>query len=226
MIEPGVIELVPLRPRYLIVGWVGLTTHAVGLVALPFARRAVLSVVVFGILAVLGGALVFAAYRQALRRVVVPLPPGAIILPALFPTGHVAASVGITAVILASSVARNFGGSVLGVGFGTSLATLWAAHKITQFEGDDHDGRRILWKLGPRRSGRPGGSFRDPAPILLTGHHGQDPAPQPRTAMRYVKPGGVAVGNRARTCARQRVDAGSDQAESAEGRGGRPTHCC
>lgn len=157
MIEPGVIELVPLRSRYLIVGWVGLSAHAVGfMVALPFARRAVLSVVVFGVLAVLGGGLVFAAYRRALRRVVVPLPPGAIILPARFPTRHVAASVGITAVIVASSVARNFGGSVLGVGFGTSLATLWAARKITEFERDDHNGRRILWKLGPRRRAEPG----------------------------------------------------------------------
>lgn len=155
MIEP-VIELVPLRPRYLVVGWVGLTTHVVGfLVALPFARRTVLSVVLFGVLAVLGGGLVFASYRQALRRVVVPLPPGAIILPAQFPTGSVAASVGITAVIVASSAVGDFAGSVLGAGFGTSLASLWAAHKITQFERDDHDGRRILWKLGPRRSGEP-----------------------------------------------------------------------
>jgi hypothetical protein len=155
LIESERVHLVPVRSRYLALGSVGFLTYAVGfLVALPFARKVVLTLVLFGILTILGAAVSFAGYRKALKTVVVPPPPGAIIGPARFPTSSVLTIVGIAGAIVLASVVGTVGASVLGFGFGSSVPILWAARKVTQFER--RDGRRILRTVGTRFRGEPG----------------------------------------------------------------------
>ncbi|MDQ6838522.1 MAG: hypothetical protein M3137_09395 [Actinomycetota bacterium] len=146
-IAPEVVQLVPVRRRYLVVGWVSLSTHAPGfLVALPFAPRKVLALVLFGVLALLGACVTFAGNRYALKRVMVPPPPGAVVVPAPFPTLNVLATIGVTVLLVASSVMGRFSASILGIGFGSSFGLFWSAWKVAQFERDD--GRRILREVG------------------------------------------------------------------------------
>lgn len=148
-------ELVPARPRLLVHGWVSLSTHAVGfLVALPFAERPLLTLVFFVGFAVVGASLAFAGHRYALKRVSVPLPPGAAIVPARFPSAIDVATAGVTAAIVALSLFGILSAGFLGFGFGSSFAALWAASKIAEFERGGN--RQVLRKVGPQVDGDPG----------------------------------------------------------------------
>ncbi|MCA1703603.1 MAG: hypothetical protein LC808_10250 [Actinobacteria bacterium] len=155
MTEPDRVELVPARARLLIQGWVTLSTHAVGLlVALPFADRPALTLGLFGGVAVLFAAISFAGHRYALRRVSVPPPLGAVKLRNRFPTATDVATAGIAVLIVGLSMFGIVSAAILGIGFGSSFATLWAASKIAEFERDSQ--QRVLRKVGPRFGGDPG----------------------------------------------------------------------
>ncbi len=155
MTELDHVELVPARPRLLAAGCVGLSTHTVGFVAaLPYAERRTLTLGVFGGLAVLGAGISFVGHRYALRRVIVPPPPGAGTVPARFPTAGDLATAGVAAVIVALSIFGTLSASILGFGFGSSFVTFWAASKVAEFERAG--GGRVLRKIGPRFDGDPG----------------------------------------------------------------------
>jgi len=77
----------------------------------------------------------------------VPAPPGAVVVPAPFPTRNVLASIGVTVLFVVQSMMGRFSASILGLGFGSSFGLFWSAWKVAQFERDD--GRRILREVGP-----------------------------------------------------------------------------
>lgn len=155
MTEPDPVELVPARAILLNHGWVTLATHAVAFFAvLPFADRAPLTVGFFGGAAVLSAAISFGGHRYALRRVSIPPPPGAVVLPARFPSAADVATAGMAVLIAGLSVFGVISAAILGFGFGSSFATLWAASKIAEFERESQ--QRVLRRVGPRFGGEQG----------------------------------------------------------------------
>lgn len=152
MTDPERIQLAPVRASFRTVGWVSGLAHAVGfLIALSATEPKSLTLIFFGIFTLFGAALSFAGHRHALRTVRAAPPVGGVIVPARFPARSIMIRVGLTVFIVALSVVGNLSASVLGVGLGSSFASLWGARKIAEFERDD--GRRVVRKVGRVGSG-------------------------------------------------------------------------
>lgn len=147
------VELSPVRAVFSVAGWVGLAFDIGGvLVALTFVRRPLAMLGLFVVNSSLSGAISLATWRRGLRRVVVPIPHGAIVIPARFPTARLLASVLTTGTLLALSFHGFVSPAVLGAGVGAEVGLLWSARKISEFERDD--GRRVL-RSTRRRRGQP-----------------------------------------------------------------------
>jgi hypothetical protein len=139
-------EFAPIRANDLIVGRFGLATSILGLiVGLPFVPRPAFELVVAVALAVFMGALIFLTMRATLKKVV-PLPPGAVVVPATVPTGRLVASALVTLTLVVLSFLGVLSVALLGGTVGTSLAVLWAARQVQRFERED--GRCVLRRRG------------------------------------------------------------------------------
>ncbi len=87
-------------------------------------------------------------WRAALRRVIVPPPPQAAILPESFPVRDVAWSIGWACLLIVASLTHVLSPAFFGAGAGAAISKLWSVRKIREFELSD--GRRVL--RSPRRS--------------------------------------------------------------------------
>jgi hypothetical protein len=144
-------ELAPVRRGLLISAWAEILTHVGGFaVTLPFYHRRSTTFIVglwVGLAAVVGLAS-WLGWRTSLRRVIVPPPPQAAILPESFPVHDVGWALGWTCLLIVASLAHVLSPAFFGAGAGAAMAKLWSVRKIREFEGSD--GRRVL--RSPRRS--------------------------------------------------------------------------
>ncbi len=135
----------PVRRGVLISAWVEILSHAGGFaLTLPFyVRRSSAAIAALTVgLAVVIGLLAWIAWRSALRRVIAPPPPGAVMVPEQFPLRDVAWSVGWACLLIVASRTHLFSPAFFGPGVGAGLAKLWSAHEIEEFERTE--GRRVL----------------------------------------------------------------------------------
>jgi hypothetical protein len=147
------IELAPARASFSAAGWVGLVFDVGAIAAaLALVRRppAMLALLVAN--AMVSAAIAVATWRRGLRRVVAPVPPGAVVLPGRFVSTRLVGSIVGTATTLTLAVLGIVSPAVLGAGIGAEVGLLWSARKISQFERDD--GRRVL-RAVRRRPGQP-----------------------------------------------------------------------
>jgi hypothetical protein len=145
----GRLELSPMRSTLAATGWFMLLSHGAGLlVTLPSDPRPAVTLGLFAANALLFGVLSLVGWRYALKRVVSPLPSGAVVVPERVATRRQVTSVLLGMVIVALAVTRVLTPAVLGIGFGGALGLLSGARKVKQFERDD--GRQVLRKAGWR----------------------------------------------------------------------------
>jgi hypothetical protein len=98
------------------------------------------------------GAVSLAVWRHGLRRDMAPIPHGAVVVPARFPSARLLGSIFTTGSVLALVIAGVVSPAVLGAGVGAEAGLLWGANKISAFER--RDGRQVLRPLR-RRLGQP-----------------------------------------------------------------------
>jgi hypothetical protein len=147
------VELSPAGRAFSVAGWAGLAFDTGGvLVALTFVRRPLAVLALFAANAALSAGISLATWRRGLRRVVAPVPSGAVVVPARFPTARLLGSVVTTVAMVALSAHGVVSPALLGAGVGAEVGLLWSARKIAEFERDD--GRRVL-RATRRRPGQP-----------------------------------------------------------------------
>ena len=148
------LELSPIRLELVAAGWFGLLSHGAGLlVSLPFVDRTTLTLALFGANVVLFGVLSLLAWRYALRRVVAPPPPQAVLVPERLASSRRVLPALATLAVIVAVVAGLLNPAILGIGFGGAIGLLWSARKVRRFERDD--GRRVFRRVGRRSSGEP-----------------------------------------------------------------------
>ncbi len=147
------VELAPARPAFSAAGWVGLLFDVGGvLVAVALVREPGAMLGLFVLNAAMSAVIALAVWRRGLRRVVAPVPQGAVVVPSRFLTARLVGSVVGTGTTLTLAVLGMVSPAVLGAGVGAEVGLLWSARKISQFE--QTDGRRVL-RAVRRRPGQP-----------------------------------------------------------------------
>lgn len=150
---PDRVELSPARPAFSLAGWVGLAFDlGAVMVALAFVSRSAAVLGLFVANALMSGAISLATWRRGLRRVVAPVPHGAVLVPGRYLTARLIGSVVATGTTLVLASTGVVSPAVLGAGVGAEVGLLWSAKKISEFERDD--GRRVL-RATRRRRGQP-----------------------------------------------------------------------
>lgn len=150
--EPRV-ELAPALPAFAVAAWVGLAFDGGGvLVALALVARPLPLLGFFALNATVSAAVSLAVWRRGLRRVVAPIPAGAVVGPPRRATARLVGSLMTTAVVLTLAARGVVSPAVLGAGVGAEVGLLWSARKIGAFERAD--GRRVL-RATRRRPGQP-----------------------------------------------------------------------
>jgi pimeloyl-ACP methyl ester carboxylesterase len=147
------VELAAVRAPFSVAGWVGLGVDAGAVVAaLALARRPAPVLGLFLLNATVSAAISLATWRRGLRRVVAPVPVGAVVIPARFLSARLLGSVLATVAVLALSIHGVVSPGVLGAGVGAEVGLLWSARKIGEFER--RDGRQVV-RATRRRRGQP-----------------------------------------------------------------------
>jgi len=147
------LELAAVRAPFSVAGWVGLGVDAGAvLAAAALVPRPVPVLGLFVLNAGVSGVASVAIWRRSLRRVVAPIPVGAVVIPSRFLSARLLGSVLATAAVLALSIRGVVSPGVLGAGVGAEVGLLWSARKIGEFER--RDGRRVV-RATRRRRGQP-----------------------------------------------------------------------
>ena len=147
------VELAPVRGAFYVAGWVGLAFD-IGAVAVAvlLVRHPAPMLEWFAANVTLSGAISLATWRRGLRRVVAPIPHGAVVVPGTVLSARLIGSVLATTTTMTLALLGLVSPAVLGAGVGAEVGLLWSAWKVGEFERED--GRRVL-RATHRRRGEP-----------------------------------------------------------------------